>query len=205
MPLQPAAKTRDMRLDRAVVDIGAGTVDMRGQLRLGHHAPAPLEQAFQRGNLAPGHIERRTLEEKLPAGAIEDQVAQRIARSEHQVLAPRQRPQPGLQLVHLEGFRQVVVSAGVQPRHALAGFAPGGQQDHRRPVPARAQRAEHREPVHRRQVDVEHQQVRSVAGHEIRAFEPVVEHVHRVAPVPEPVGDAVGELHVVFDDGDPHD
>jgi hypothetical protein len=91
------------------------------------------------------------------AAALQSQVA--AAQVALALTAAHQGPQPGLELLQVEGLGEVVVGAGVQPRHALAHRPAGGEHQHRGRVIAAAQPRQHLQTVDVGQREVEHEGV----------------------------------------------
>ena len=115
--------------------------------------------------------------------------------------AAQQGPDPGQQLLALEGLDEVVVGAAVEAGHPVLGLGAGGQHQDR-DVAVAAQAAADLDAVHPRQPEVEHDQVRNEAGGDVERLDSVGRGAYFVALVAERAAQDVGDVDVVLDDQD---
>ncbi len=98
---------------------------------------------------------------RLPGAAVEREVgeAQHAVAVLRRLRAPQQRAQARLELLQGERLDQVVVGAGVEPRHPIVDGIARGEHQHRRAVAGVAQPAADLEPVDPGHRHVEHHRV----------------------------------------------
>ena len=113
----------------------------------------------------------------------------------------QQRPDPGQQLLALEGLDQVVVGAAVEAVDAVLGLGAGGQHQDRH-VAVGAQPAADLDAVEARQAEVEDDQVGDEAGGDVERLDPVGRGADLVALVAQRAAQDVGDLGVVLDEQD---
>ncbi|MCY1438365.1 hypothetical protein D3C76_1035460 [compost metagenome] len=88
--------------------------------------------------------------------------------------------------------------------HAVLHLAAGGEHQHRQGLAALAQARQHLEAIHPRQADVEDRQGVFLAGQGQVGGHAIAQQVHRPAGGFQGLGDAIGQLGVVFDQEDAH-
>ena len=115
--------------------------------------------------------------------------------------AAQQGPDPGQQLLALEGLDQVVVGAAVEAVDAILGLGPRGQHQDRH-VALGAQAAADLDPVEAGQAEVEDDQVGDEAGGHVEGVDAVGGRLHLVALLAQRAAQDVGDLGVVLDDQD---
>jgi hypothetical protein len=70
-----------------------------------------LHQCLQQGVFAPRQLHRPAVDAEFAGGDVEAQVAERQHAGGGAAQAPTHGAQPRLQLVHVEGFGEIVVGA----------------------------------------------------------------------------------------------
>ncbi|MNL06823.1 hypothetical protein D3C87_1274710 [compost metagenome] len=118
--------------------------------------------------------------------------------------APRHCPQACRQFVQRDGFDQVVVRAGIQPRDAaFDGFA-RGQDNDRQAAAIAAPALEQRHAVFARQAKIQHHGIVVHHFHGLVAFAAAGEPVDGIAQQAQAGFQAIADQWVVFNDEDSH-
>ena len=111
----------------------------------------------------------------------------------------RQRVEAGEQFREREGLDEIVVAAGLEPRHPVVDPAQRGQEQHRRLDAGAAQGPDEPEPVEAGQHAVDDQHVVGFAGRQHQAGLAVGSVIDRVAMLLQAARDVGGGLGVVLD------
>ena len=117
---------------------------------------------------------------------------------------PEERAHPGHQLLHVEGFDQIVVGPGVEPLHHVPFGAAGREDEHRGPASRRAQPAADLETMQPRQVEIQDDAVLLVGQPALQPLGAVETYRGGVVLQFQVAPDVVGQSTVVFDDEDLH-
>ena len=113
--------------------------------------------------------------------------------------APQQRANPRQQLVQIERFGQIIVSAGVEAEHPFLDAVARGHHQHRNIVARCAQAAQQLDAVTPGQTQIEQQQVVTPAMQHRFRIQPVERPVHAKALVLQRRDDAFADHLIVFD------
>ena len=114
--------------------------------------------------------------------------------------APRERIQPRHQFGKGEGFHKVIVGASFQPLDAVVETGHGGQEDHRRVPPGRAQRPDDGQPVDAGQHTVDDHRVVIPRAGKLQPDRAGRRMVRIVPLLLQPARYVIGGRAVVFDD-----
>ena len=118
---------------------------------------------------------------QLKTFRAEGQIAVRKRRGKVLAAAPCQRTNPGQQLLHGEGFGQVVVGAGVQAGNAVIHLGPGGQHQNRRHDIHGTKVLQYLNSVFFRHHDIEDNNIVAVLCNMFRCLFPVVDGINVVS------------------------
>ncbi len=110
----------------------------------------------------------------------------------------------GDEFIHREGFREVVVGAGLETFHAVLDFAARGEDEDARSGASLTEAGEDGEAVEGGKVEIEDEKIVGVGEGGLEAEGAVVLRAERVAAAREGAGDVAGELGFVFDYEDTH-
>lgn len=135
---------------------------------------------------------------------VQRQVSKRYLFTLVILSAPGQRVNPHAQFFQGKGFGQIIVAAALKARHLVPDFPFCGQQQHRRCVSFRPERAQHRQSVHARHHNIQDQDV--IATHSCR-FQRVCAvsgPVHFIMMIFKICNNRVGHCFLVFRQKKPH-
>jgi hypothetical protein len=191
----------DENFDRAGVVFVVALPDALAQFGAGKRAAGLLEEDLEDVEFAgrerddlPGAGDAPMTDVHVEIGDLQEIVGARRGG------AAAERLDAGDELVHREGFCEVIVGAGLESFDAVFDLAPGGEDEHAGGRTALTQAGENREAVERGQVEVEHDEV-------VRLFEGGAQAERAVGLRGDPVtaagertSDVTGELGFVFDD-----
>src|SRR5262249_18515625 len=119
--LELAAKVRDEDVHGVRLGEGVVTPDVVKQRLARHDEALVAHQVLEELELARGQLDVALAAEDLVSARVEAQVADREERAAARGAAAQQGAQAREQLLALERLDEVVVSAGVESRHAVPG------------------------------------------------------------------------------------
>ena len=152
-----------------------------------------------------GQLDRDVVDRDAPRAGVEpDRSDRQIARGVTGGAA-QQRPQARQHLLHMEGFRDIVVGAGVNALNLVAPSIASGQDQDRHRASALAPRFKDRNPVAFGQANVEHDCVVRLCVAAKPAFLAVEGAIDRVARSLERSRHLTVEIPIVFDNQKPHE
>ena len=137
------------------------------------------------------------------AGVEPDRADRQIARGVAGG-APQKRPHARQHFLHMEGFGDIVVGAGVNALDLVAPSIAGGQDQDRHRASGLAPGFEDRDPVAFGQADVEHDRVVRLGVAAKPAFLAVERAVDRIARRLEGGGHLTVQIPIVLDNQKPH-
>jgi len=118
--------------------------------------------------------------------------------------AAGERVHAGDQLVQIKRFDQIIVSAGVQPGHAMGHRIARAENQHRRIVLASAQLLQHRQSVLTRQAQIEQHQIKGMAGQRGIRGKAILDPIHGPIFAPQTARNRSADHRVVFHQQDAH-
>src|SRR5574343_1296159 len=197
------AQPMDVDFDGVVADFFAPAAEMVDQLVLADQAAHAAEQDFEQADFAGRQFERLPID----LGDATDLIVAQRATDDGRRRAggtPGQRPDAGFEFGQLERFDHVVVGAEVEALDAVAGAVERGQDQHRQLRVARPQALENLQAGEFGQTEIEDQQIVGSRRQCRIGLQSVRRPIHRVSPVAERAGKAIGDDAVVFSDKDAH-
>ena len=117
---------------------------------------------LEQRELRAGELDPPAAAADLARAAVELEVGEAHRPAGLGLRAADEGAQPRLELLQRERLDEIVVGAGVEPRHAVVDGVARGEHQHRRPVAGRAQPAADLQPVDAGHGDVEHDGVDDV-------------------------------------------
>ena len=118
--------------------------------------------------------------------------------------ASQQRFDPGFQFGQFERLGEVVVGAKIEAMHPIFHIAARRQHQHRQIFPASPQPRQHLKSAHARQADIEDRHGVFLTAQCQIGSHAIVQHIHGQTGALERLGDAFGQLQMVFDEQNTH-
>src|SRR4030095_8992777 len=176
--------------------------DVAQQLLAADDFVAMREEVAQQLELARRQRDAAPLAKDQPLLQPDDDIAERKLLAAHRVpvVTANLRAHPGQQLVHAEGFADVIIGAEIQALDAIALVGARGEQDDRHARALGAQRPAHLEAADAGQHDVQQQQREGLVGERAKALLAGRYRGDLIAVELEVVGEHRSQLWFVLDD-----
>lgn len=194
----------DIDFDHLFVCFATGAVDLVQERGFGHGAPAGFGQGGEDGEFAPGDVDGRVAVKDLERLQIEGEAADIEAAAGGGGAAPTEGADAGGQLIHSEGFGQVIIGARIKTGDAVFGAGARSQEDHRAGIAARAHSPEDLDAAFAGEVDVKDDDIGAFLGQEQEGLVAVFQKIYRVAVILQTISNPLGEAAIIFDHHDPH-
>ena len=199
--LELAPQVGDEDVDRVGRRHRVVAPDLVEQALARDHQALVAHQVLEQLELAVGQLDLARAAPHLAGIGVELEVADAERGGAAWRAPPQQRPDPGQQLLALEGLDQVVVGAAVEAGDAVLGLGAGGQHQDRH-VAVGAQPAADLDAVEAGEAEVEDDQVGDEAGGDVQRLDAVGRGLDLVALVAQRTPQDVGYVGVVLDDQD---
>ena len=102
------------------------------------------------------------------------------------------------ELIHREGFGQIIIRAAIQPAQTALHIAMRGQHDHAGRRLRLPQPRQNGETIHRRQIHIQHDQVWPAVQRHFERLLAIVAHLRRVTAARQGPRDVAGEIRFIF-------
>ena len=116
-----------------------------------HHLAGVAQEELEQRELGARELDLVAVADNVAGQRVEREVEERergrLARRRGERLAAEQRPQPGEELLERKGLDEVVVRAGVEPRHTVGDARTSGQHEDRHLIPFRPDQSARLEAV----------------------------------------------------------
>ena len=194
-----------MDVDRARVAGERVAPDALEQLVAGEHEPAVVEQLPEQLELLRRELDLAVADHHLAAAGVDQQVAVPDLVTFVAPAVERRAAEDALhardELAGVEGLRQVVVGADLEPDDLVDILVAGGQHQDRH-VRSLAHAAADLDAVHVGQVEIEDDQRRHLGGDRVQRRAARSDRLHDVAGVLQIERDERGDRRLVLDDED---
>ncbi len=204
LDVQLLAQPADEDLDGVGIAVEVLVVEMLDQLGARDHAAGMMHEIGEQAVLVRGelhlpavdrHAARARVQHHRPAG----QFARGMAGG-----AAQQGADARQHLLHVEGFCDIVVGAGIEALHLVAPAVARGEDEHGHLAPLAPPGLQHREPVHLRQADVQHDGVIGLGLAEEMAFLAIMGAVDGIAGLGQRLDHLAIEIGIVLDNEQAH-
>ena len=179
-------------------------VKMFDNLTARDDAPSVVHEIGKQAILVARELDRHVVDRDAPGAGVEPDRADRQIAGGVAGGAPQQRAQARQHFLHMEGFRDIIVSAGVNTLDFVAPSIASGEDQDRHRASGLAPGFEDRDPVAFGQADVEHDRVVRLGVAAKPAFLAVERPVDGIACRLKGGGHLPVQIPIVLDNQKPH-